>query len=136
VPKEETSSDQVQEETVSEKPIEKETGTTIFLSIYFDTDSAEIKPQFKARLKEIVAAIQERPSQKLSIEGHTDSTYTREHNLGLSLRRAQAVAGWLIEHGVDGSRLKTKGYGEFRPIADNKTEEGRALNRRVEMVLK
>jgi outer membrane protein OmpA-like peptidoglycan-associated protein len=46
------------------------------------------------------------------------------------------VAKWLIEHGVDGSRLKTKGYGEFRPIGDNNTEEGKALNRRVEMVLK
>ena len=136
VPKEKTCPDQVQEETVSEKPLKAETGTTIFLSIYFDTDSAEIKPQFKARLKEIVAAIQERPSQKLRIEGHTDSTYTREHNLGLSLRRAQAVAGWLIQKGIDGSRLKTKGYGEFRPIADNNTEKGRALNRRVEMVLK
>ena len=135
VPKEKTSSDQVQEEAVSEKFLETETGTTIFHSIYFDTDSAKIKPQFKAKLREIVAAIQEQPSQKLIIEGHTDSTYTREHNLDLSLRRAQAVAGWLIEHGVDGSRLKTKGYGEFRPIADNNTEEGRALNRRVEITL-
>ncbi|MCG6946205.1 MAG: OmpA family protein [Deltaproteobacteria bacterium] len=135
VPKEKTSSDQVQEKTVSEKPLETESGTTIFRNIYFDIDSAEIKPQFKARLQEIVAAIQEQPSQMLIIEGHTDSTYTREHNLELSLRRAQAVAGWLIENGVDGSRLKTKGYGEFRPIADNNTEEGRALNRRVEITL-
>ena len=136
VPKEKTRTDQVQEETVSEKPLEAETSTTIFPSIYFDIDSAEIKPQFKAKLREIAAAIQEQPSQKLIVEGHTDSTYTREHNLGLSLRRAQAVAGWLIKHGVDGSRLKTKGYGEFRPIADNNTEKGRALNRRVEMMLK
>ncbi len=83
-----------------------------------------------------MAATQEQPSQKIIIEGHTDSTYTREYNLELSLRRAQAVAGWLIEHGVDASRLEAKGYGEFRPIADNNTEEGRALNRRVEMVLK
>jgi outer membrane protein OmpA-like peptidoglycan-associated protein len=136
VPQEETGSQQVQEETVLEKPVEMESGTTIFHSIYFDIDSAEIKPQFKARLREIAAAIQEHPSQKVIIEGHTDSTFTREYNLGLSLRRAQAVAGWLIENGIDGSRLKTKGYGEFRPIADNNTEEGRALNRRVEMVLK
>lgn len=136
VPKEKISSDQVQEETVLEKPLEEETGTTIFQDIYFDTDSAEIKPQFETKLREIVAATQEQPSQKIIIEGHTDSTYTREYNLELSLRRAQAVAGWLIEHGVDASRLKAKGYGDFRPIADNKTEKGRALNRRVEMVLK
>jgi len=136
VPKEKTSSDQVQEETVLKKPLDEETGTTIFHDIYFDTDSAEIKPQFETKLQEIVAAIQEQPSQKLIIEGHTDSTYTREYNLELSLRRAQAVAGWLIEHGVDASRLDAKGYGEFRPKADNNTEEGKALNRRVEMVLK
>jgi outer membrane protein OmpA-like peptidoglycan-associated protein len=135
VPKEKTSSDQVQEEAVLKRPLEEETGTTIFDDIYFDTDSAEIKPQFKEKLREIVAAIQEQPSQKLIIEGHTDSTYTREYNLELSLRRAQAVAGWLIEHGVDASRLDAKGYGEFRPKADNNTEEGKALKRRVEISL-
>ena len=53
-----------------------------------------------ARLREIVAAIQEQPSQKIIIEGHTDSTYTREYNLELFLQRAQALAGWLIEHGL------------------------------------
>lgn len=136
VPKEKTSSDQVQEETVLKKPLEEETGTTIFHDIYFDTDAAEIKPQFEENLREIVAAIQEQPSQKLIIEGHTDSTYTREYNLELPLRRAQAVAGWLIKHGVDASRLDAKGCGEFRPKADNNKEEGKALNRRVEMVLK
>jgi outer membrane protein OmpA-like peptidoglycan-associated protein len=136
VPKEKTSSDQVKEETVSEEPLEPKTSTTIFPRIYFDIDSAEIKSQFKAKLRKIAAAIQEQPSQKVIIEGHTDSTYTPEHNLGLSLRRAQAVAGWLMENGVDGSRLKTKGFGEFRPIADNSTKKGRALNRRVEMMLK
>lgn len=135
VPQEETSSEQIQEETVSEKPVEMESGTTLFPSIYFDIDSTEIKPQFKARLREIAAAIQEHPSQEVIIEGHTDSTFTREYNLGLSLRRAQAVAGWLIENGVDGRRLKTRGYGESRPIADNNTEKGRALNRRVETSL-
>ena len=135
VPQEETSSEQVQEETAPEKPAEMESGTTVFHSIYFDIDSAEIKPQFKARLRAIALAIQEQPSQKVIIEGHTDSTFTREYNLGLSLRRAQAVAGWLIENGVDGRRLKTRGYGESRPIADNDTEKGRALNRRVEIFL-
>lgn len=136
VPKEKTSSDQVKEETVSEEPLEPRISTTIFPRIYFDIDSAEIKPQFKAKLREIAAEIQEQASQKVIIEGHTDSTYTPEHNLGLSLRRAQAVAGWLMENGVNGSRLKTKGFGEFRPIADNNTEKGRALNRRVEVMLK
>jgi outer membrane protein OmpA-like peptidoglycan-associated protein len=135
VPKEKTSSDQVQEETVSEELVETETSTTIFPRIFFDIDSAEIKPQFKTKLREIAAVIQKEPSQKVIIEGHTDSTYTPEHNLGLSLRRAQAVAGWLIENGVDGSTLKTKGFGEFRPIADNNTEKGRALNRRAEITL-
>ena len=78
VPKEKTSSDQVKEETVSEEPVETEASTTIFPRIYFDIDSAEIKPQFKKELREIAAAIQEQPSQKVIIEGHTDSAYTPE----------------------------------------------------------
>ncbi len=76
------------------------------------------------------------PTRKVIIEGHADSTHTEDYNLELSLRRALAVVEWLIEHGVDPKRLEAKGYGESRPVADNSTLEGRALNRRVEMVLR
>jgi len=69
------------------------------------------------------------------IKGHTDSTHTQEYNAELSLRRALSVAEWLIEQGLDAKQLETKAYGESRPAADNKTEAGRALNRRVEILL-
>ncbi len=124
------------EETVSEKFPERETGPTILYEIYFDSDLAEIKPEYEARLQESLAVFEMSPTRKVIIEGHADSTHTEDYNLELSLRRALAVVEWLIEHGVDPKRLEAKGYGESRPVADNSTLEGRALNRRVEMVLR
>ena len=82
-----------------------------------------------------LTALQNSMPRKITLKGHTDSTNTEAYNLALSLRRAQAVMAWLVEHGLDASRLEAKGYGEFRPVADNSTEEGRALNRRVEITL-
>ena len=67
------------------------------------------------------------------IEGHTDSTGPDGYNQGLSERRAEAVQGYLVDHGVSPSNLSTVGYGEAQPVADNSTREGRALNRRVEL---
>jgi outer membrane protein OmpA-like peptidoglycan-associated protein len=72
----------------------------------------------------------------MSIEGHTDSIGTEAYNQGLSERRAAAVKNYLVKQGVpDGSRMTTVGYGESRPIADNKTPEGRFQNRRVEILI-
>ena len=68
----------------------------------------------------------------MRVEGHTDSRASDAHNLDLSRRRAASVMRYLTEQGVDATRLDSEGFGESRPIADNETEEGRALNRRVE----
>ncbi len=75
--------------------------------------------------------LQDNPDIKVEIAGHTDSIGTQEYNQRLSQARAEAVARWLVEHGVDSTRIVAVGYGESQPIADNGTEEGRALNRRV-----
>jgi OOP family OmpA-OmpF porin len=70
---------------------------------------------------------------KIEIAGHTDSQGDAEYNQGLSERRAQAVADYLVAHGANGSNLAVKGYGESHPVADNGSKEGRAANRRVEL---
>ena len=78
--------------------------------------------------------MQETGSLKLSVEGHTDDVGTEESNLILSENRAAAVVEAIVAGGIDKSRLSKAGYGESKPIADNSTEEGRAQNRRVELV--
>ena len=123
------------EEIGQEESSEKEGAIAILPEIYFATDSAEITPDSEKRLEKCWAAIQTHPYQKIVIKGHTDSTHTQEYNLELSLRRALSVAEWLIEQGWDANQLESKAYGESRPVADNATEEGRALNRRVEILL-
>jgi outer membrane protein OmpA-like peptidoglycan-associated protein len=70
---------------------------------------------------------------KVTLEGHTDSVGPESYNLGLSERRAKAVMNYLVRKGTDTSRLKSVGFGETRPIEDNKTESGRASNRRVDL---
>jgi outer membrane protein OmpA-like peptidoglycan-associated protein len=123
------------EEIGQEKSLEKEGAPAILPEIYFATDSAEITPESEKRLERCWTAIQTHPYQEIVIKGHTDSTHTQEYNAELSLRRALSVAEWLIEQGLDAKQLETKAYGESSPVADNKTEAGRALNRRVEILL-
>jgi outer membrane protein OmpA-like peptidoglycan-associated protein len=110
-------------------------GRAIVYGIYFDFDSATLKPESTETLEQILKAVQSRPSLKLTIEGHTDSQGSDEYNLKLSQQRAQAVVDWLVQKGTDASRLEAKGYGESRPVADNNRPDGRALNRRVEIAV-
>jgi len=117
--------------------VEKTTSddTTSYITsgdVLFDPDSATPRPEAEASLKAIVAEILARPATAtILVEGHTDNVDTAQHNLDLSERRAQAVADWLVAHGVEASRITTVGYGLTLPRADNTTEEGRTLNRRV-----
>ncbi|MBS4063691.1 MAG: OmpA family protein [Chitinophagaceae bacterium] len=104
-------------------------------NIFFKFASDEILKQSFAPLDEVVKIMKENPSLKLSIAAHADNRGTPERNLYWSERRAQAVANYFISSGIDAGRLFAKGYGDIQPIADNKTEAGRAKNRRVEMKL-
>ncbi len=106
------------------------------IKIEFDFDSAEIRPQYTAALGDVAAFMGKYSSAVATIEGHTDSTGPEEYNQGLSERRANAIAAYLTDNkGVSANRLKTVGYGESRPVADNATREGRQRNRRVIAVI-
>lgn len=109
-------------------------GRARLYGILFDLDSAVIRTQSLASLDEVVRVLRAEPSWKLAVEGHTDSLGSESHNQVLSERRAAAVKAYLATQGIEESRLRTVGFGESRPLADNGTELGRAANRRVELV--
>ena len=108
----------------------------VALYINFDTDKATIKPESKPIVDQIVKLLKDNPGLKVGVEGHTDSTGTPARNKILSQQRAESVVSALVKAGIDGKRLTAKGWGQDKPIADNKTEEGKAKNRRVEIVKK
>jgi outer membrane protein OmpA-like peptidoglycan-associated protein len=111
----------------------EEFGRVRIYGINFDSDSDRIKDESKPTLDKIVSMLKAKPDWKLTIEGHTDSQSTPQHNQDLSERRAASVKNYLQSAGIDPSRLKTIGYGQTRPVASNDTELGRAQNRRVEL---
>ena len=88
----------------------------------------------EATLNTVLTSLKNNPDWKIRVEGFTDNVGAKEANEKLSADRAEAVANWLADHGIDRTRLSSKGYGESRPIASNKSEDGRAKNRRVELV--
>lgn len=108
----------------------------VALYINFDTGKSTIKPESKAIINQIVEMLKANPGLKISVEGHTDNVGNPKSNKTLSDDRAKAVVAAIIVQGVDAKRLSTAGYGQDKPVADNKTEEGRAKNRRVELVKK
>jgi len=103
--------------------------------VHFDFDKATLRPEAKAVLNEAAALLGKHDRVVVEIAGHTDSKGSEEYNQGLSERRANAVRDYLTGKGVKASRLSARGYGESRPVASNDTDEGRAENRRVEMVI-
>jgi outer membrane protein OmpA-like peptidoglycan-associated protein len=109
-------------------------GHVAVYGINFETGKAAILPESEPVLAEVQKLLESRPDLKLRIEGHTDNTGSQGVNQTLSEKRAAAVAGWLIAHGIDGGRLTSKGFADTKPVADNNTEDGRAKNRRVELV--
>ena len=119
-------------------PSVKVEGKEIKLSkqIHFETDSAKIMGDSNSLMEEISDILQRNTGiKKVEIQGHTDNTGTREHNLQLSDARASSVKAWLVGAGVDGSRLVARGYGQDRPLAPNVTAANRARNRRVQFII-
>lgn len=99
----------------------------------FAYDRADVQPQFRPTLDEVAAVLRDSPQTLIDIYGHTDATGAAAYNQGLSERRAASVASYLTGQGVDQRRLATRGFGLTQPIADNRTPEGQAINRRVEI---
>src|SRR6476661_394477 len=113
----------------------RETGRAEVYDIYFDFNSDRIREESDSTLQDIVTVLRRHPDWKLAIEGHTDSIASDRFNLELSQRRAAAVKTALTgRFAISGARLTTAGYGESRPMDRNDTPEGRARNRRVELV--
>ncbi len=112
-------------------PIEK--GEVVRLNnIFFDYDKATLKEESFPELNRVVKFLNDNPNVEIEIDGHTDSRGSDEYNLALSENRSKSVADYLVSKGISQDRLTYKGYGESRPLADNETDEGREMNRRVE----
>ena len=100
---------------------------------YFDFDKIIIKPAGFDFLDKVVSVLKSRPELFVKIQGHTDSIGTKAYNDVLSLKRANAVKTYLMDKGIDKNRLSSEGFGLSKPVESNKTDKGRALNRRVEL---
>jgi outer membrane protein OmpA-like peptidoglycan-associated protein len=111
----------------------EEFGRVRLYGINFDSDSDHIRDESRSTLDHVAAILKARPKWNITIEGHTDSTASAQHNQDLSERRAKAVKAYLAQAGVDGGHLNTAGYGASKPLAENTTALGRAQNRRVEL---
>jgi len=126
------SPDSTYEKDIALQPIE--TNATIVLkNIFFDVNKFELKTDSQVELNELVRLLNENPNLKIEISGHTDNAGKPADNLLLSNNRAKAVVAYLVSKNIAAARLTAKGYGETKPIADNKTEAGKAQNRRTEM---
>ena len=101
--------------------------------VNFEYDKAVLTPESAVVLDRVAASLRDWPDIRVEVDGFTDSDGSAAYNLRLSQKRAEAVQQYLTEHGVDPSRLRAKGFGEAKPIADNTTPEGKARNRRVEL---
>ncbi len=113
----------------------KASGRAKVYGIYFDLDSHEIKPESEPTLQAIADMLKANRSLKIYVVGHTDMTGELDYNMELSLRRAESVIDALVNtHGIAVGRLQAQGVGPLSPVSTNSTEEGRKLNRRVELV--
>jgi outer membrane protein OmpA-like peptidoglycan-associated protein len=102
-------------------------------NVFFATDSYVLDPRSIAELNNVVEFLKTNTTVQISVEGHTDNEGSAAYNKTLSGNRAEAVKQYLIEHGIEGKRLTSKGFGDTQPVADNTTAEGRQLNRRTEI---
>jgi outer membrane protein OmpA-like peptidoglycan-associated protein len=115
------------------RPSEGEIEVRLTSDILFDVDSAALRPESRATLRDLAANFAQYPTNVIEVEGHTDSTGSDEHNMQLSQNRANSVREYLVNQGVTSRNVTARGYGESQPKASNNTPEGRQLNRRVEI---
>ncbi len=113
------------------KPVSEK--VTMAADAHFDFDKAVLKPEGKAKLDDLVGKLKAVNLEVIIAIGHTDSIGSNAYNQKLSMRRANAVKAYLVSKGIEANRIYTEGKGETQPIASNKTKEGRAKNRRVEI---
>ena len=114
-------------------PVPKAEKVTFAADAFFDFDKSVLKPEGKAKLADLTDKLKGITLEVIIAVGHTDSTGPDAYNQGLSIRRAEAVKAFLVSQGIEANRVYTEGKGETQPVADNKTREGRAKNRRVEV---
>jgi len=104
-------------------------------NIFFDTDKFDLKPESETEIKLLEDIMKANPTMVIEVRGHTDNQGNAAYNLDLSKNRAMALVQSLVNRGIAVNRFVAKGFGVTKPIATNDTEEGRALNRRIEMVI-
>jgi OOP family OmpA-OmpF porin len=109
------------------------TKVTYAADAFFDFDKAVLKPEGRAKLDDLISKIKDINLEVIIAVGHTDAVGNDSYNQRLSVRRAEAVKSYLVSKGIEKNRVYTEGKGEKQPVADNKTAEGRAKNRRVEI---
>ncbi len=107
----------------------------VLYNVFYETGSYQLKPESKYELDKVVRFMNANPGVHVEISGHTDNVGTASYNQTLSENRAHSVLNYLTEHGIDATRLSSKGYGLSKPIETNDTEEGRAKNRRTELTV-
>ncbi|MBS1538965.1 MAG: OmpA family protein [Bacteroidetes bacterium] len=113
-------------------------GSIAVLNVYFDSDKSDLKSESKAAIDNISTLMKIFPAMEIEVRGHTDSTNKtkdKDHNIKLSQKRADAVKSELIKRGYAAERITSVGFGDTRPVADNKSEDGRAQNRRTEFII-
>lgn len=124
--------DSIYEKNIPLQPIEAN-ASIVLNNIFFETNKFDLDPKSQIELDKLVQLLNDNPTVKIEISGHTDNVGKPADNLTLSNNRAKSVVNYLISKGVVAQRLVAKGYGETKPVADNKTDEGRAKNRRTEL---
>ena len=120
------------EKNIGLQPLEVN-ATVVLNNVFFGVKKFDLRPESQIELGKIVQLLKDNPSLKVQISGHTDNVGKPADNLSLSNNRAKAVVTYLVSNGIPAQRVSAKGFGETQPVADNKTEIGRAKNRRTEM---
>ena len=126
------SPDSTYEKNIPLQPIEAN-ALIVLNNVFFDVNKFDLKPESEAELDKLVQLLNDNPTLKIQIGGHTDNIGKPADNLALSNNRAKAVVNYLVAKNISAQRLTAKGFGETQPVDDNKTEEGRARNRRTEL---